>query len=452
VEYRGTDRWQIQQKSTSLHLTEAFADAPSYLPGDLLCLAVSTNARTYTVEVFRMGATVTRMSTSLIQKGRRQGRAVIDPVTKMARAPWRWTYRQTIPASWPSGVYLAKVSGAAGAQSYAPFVVRATRPSRYLFVSNTLDYAAYNKWGGSSLYWTEVGSPAPGVKQATAVSLDRPFAAESGAGEIFMMEAPFIAWLERRHVDVTFTTDYDLSVDPDAQPLPKAVLFSGHGEYWGAPLRDWLDTHVLEKGDMNLGMFAADTGYWQVSFGGRSTTGPRTIGLYKDSRRDATARARCPQGLTAHANAFRTLPCGVADPTGNRPEQALFGVQYGSVVPGYHAYRLSAHVPASLLAGTGLRAGGSLGRIAGGEVDRVYPGLVPLTGDRLFATATTVTRAGGRVGAAAVIRWLPSGGRVFSSGTFWWAWGLQPSFAKSHGVPRGFARLTVNLLAFLAGE
>jgi hypothetical protein len=370
----------------------------------------------------------------------------------MVRALWRYTYGQTIPAAWPSGVYLAKISGASGAQSYAPFVVRSTKPSRYLFVSNTLDYAAYNKWGGSSLYWTEVGYPAPGVKQALAVSLDRPLAAQSGAGEIFMMEAPFISWLERRHVDMTFTTDYDLSVTPDDQPLPKAVIFSGHGEYWGAPLRDWLDTHVLQKGDMNLGMFAADTGYWKVSFSGLSTTGPRTIGLFKNSKRDPAARARCPGGLTEHANAFRSWPCGIADPSGNRPEQALFGVQYGSVVPGYYPYRLTSAVPVPLLVGTGLQAGDSLGRIAGGEVDRVYHGVPTLKGDRLFATATTVTRAGRSLAAEAILRTLPSGGRVFSAGTFWWGWGLEPSFAKSHGVPKGFARLTANLLDFLAGR
>ncbi len=38
------------------------------------------------------------------------------------------------------------------------------------------------------------------------------------------------------------------STHPADQPLPCAVLFSGHGEYSGAPLRDWLDELVLAKG------------------------------------------------------------------------------------------------------------------------------------------------------------------------------------------------------------
>ena len=413
---------------------------------------VSTTARKYTVEIYRLGATVQLMSRSLAQKGVRQGRAIVVPATKMAVAPWRYTYTQTIPTVWPSGVYLAKVCGAGGAQGYVPFVVRSSKPSRFLFVSNTLNYAAYNRWGGSSLYWSGVGSPVRGVNRATAVSLDRPFDSEAGAGEVFMLEAPFIAWLERNHYDVSYTTDYDLSTNPGAQPLPRAVLFSGHGEYWGAPLRDWLDQHVLAKGDVGLGMFAADTGYWQVTMSNPSSTGPRTIGLYKDGRFDAAAIARCPAGVTESANAFRTVPCGRYDPSVNRPEQALFGVQYGSVVPDYFVYQLAVTAPRWLLGGTGLSAGDSLGRIAGGEVDRIYPGLPRLPGDLLFATTMTVTRAGELKEAQAVVRTLPSGGRVFASGTFWWGWGLERTFAANHGIPAGFGQLTANLLAFLAGD
>ncbi len=451
VTFRGDASWQIQHPSTADHPTEAYTDAPSYLPGQILRLAVSTDAPAYTVAIFRLGATVQPMGDSTVQPGLRQGGPIVDPVTKLARAGWQYTYSQPIPANWPSGVYLAKVSGIGGTQGYATFVVRSTRTSRYLFVSNTLDYAAYDRWGGSSLYWTGVGDPVPGVHAAVAVSLDRPFADESGAGQVLMMEAPFIAWLEGHGYDVTYTTDYDLSTHPADQPLPRAVLFSGHGEYWGAPLRDWLDQHVLRQGDLGLGLFAADTGYWQVSFSDPSATGPRTIGLYKDARFDPALAARCPSGFTRHANAFRSLPCGVGRRAGNLPEQALFGIQYGNVVPGYYAYRLAPGVPATLLAGTGLAPGDSLGQIAGGEVDRVFPGLPSLPGDHLFASTMTVTRGGTNVAAQAMTRSLPSGARVFASGTFWWGWGLEPGFAASHGVPTGFATLTANLLAWLTG-
>ena len=53
--------------------------------------------------------------------------------------------------------------------------------------------------------------------------------------------------------------------------------------------------------------------------------------------------------------------------------------------------------------------------------------------------------------AQAVAGTVPSGGRVFASGTFWWAWGLEARYAAAHGVPAGFATLTANILSILAG-
>lgn len=451
IMYRGPEAWQIQDPSTVDRFTYAYADAPSYLPGQTLRLAVSTTSPAYVVSVFRMGAGIEPMGgPSKAQPGTKQASPSIDAATKMARAPWRYTYSQVIPSSWPSGLYLAKVSGEGGPQGYVPFVIRSASRTRFLFVTNFLDQVAYNRWGGSSLYWTQVGDPAPGQSRAFAASLDRPFDDESGAGEIFMLEAPFIAWLERSGYDVSYTTDYDLSVHPSDQPVPGAVLFAGHSEYWGLPLRDWLDQHVLQAGDMGLGLFAADSGYWRVRVRDDTATGPRTAVVYKNSTFDPDIRKACPGGYSRYAEEFRSLPCGLVGP-GNRPEQALFGVQYGEIVPGFHPYLLAGSATPSLLVGTGLQPGDSIGDVVGGEVDRVFTTVPNATGDTLFAQANNLaTRSGPTTHADAVVRALPSGGRVFSSGTFWWGWGLEPHFAAARNVAPGFAQLTANILAFLA--
>jgi hypothetical protein len=266
-----------------------------------------------------------------------------------------------------------------------------------------------------------------------------------------MLEVPFIVWLEKNGYDVTYTTDYDLSVDPYRQPLPDAVLFSGHPEYWGMALRTWLDEHVLTRGDVGLGVFAADAGYWRVRFDDWISRGPRSFGLFKDARLDRTLPVRCREGYGGSADAFRSLPCGLPD-RANRAEQDLFGVQYGSIVPGYYDYVLAPSVPASLLAGTGLGAGDSLGEIVGGEVDRVWSDYPPSPWNALVATGDElVTGDGSSSYAHSVVRRLPSGGRVFASGTFWWQWGLDPAYARLHHVPRGFSTLTANILDFLGG-
>ncbi len=449
VIFEGDADWQIQRPSTVAHPTEAFTDAPSYLPGGTLRLAVNTDSPTYTVAIFRVGATVQSVTTSSPQRGVLQPVTITDPATKMVVAPWPFAFSMAISANWPSGLYLAKVSGTGGTQSYAPFVIRSTRASRFLFVSNVLNNQAYNTWGGSSLYWSGIGDPAPGVHRAFAVSLDRPFEEGDGAGQVFTMEAPFINWLEHSGYDVAYTTDYDLSLHSDDQPLPSVVLFSGHDEYWGTGLRDWLDEHVIERGDLGLGVFAADTGYWQVSFRDESPTGPRTIVLYKNGLLDPEAAARCPDGVFQAADAFRGWPCGRREPA-NRPEQALFGVQYGAMAPGYNPYRLASTVPDWLVAGTGLNGGDSLGRLAGGEVDNVDATFARPDGNQIVATASCPTAYGTREPAQAALRRTPAGGRVFASGTFWWTWGLEPRFASAQGVPDGFEHLTRNILAYLA--
>jgi hypothetical protein len=110
-----------------------------------------------------------------------------------------------------------------------------------------------------------------------------------------------------------------------------------------------------------------------------------------------------------------------------------------------------------LLDGTGLAANGSLGFIAGGEVDGVYPSTEwwgPLGGayDRRFEVAANlVSRDPSTIYTAeAIWRELPSGGRVFASGTFYWGWALDPAFAASHVVSPGLGRVTLNILAWLA--
>ena len=79
----------------------------------------------------------------------------------------------------------------------------------------------------------------------------------------------------------------------------------------------------------------------------------------------------------------------------------------------------------------------------------------PLGGkyDRVFAEALDLPgRPPYRQTAQAVWRELPSGSRVFSAGTFYWGWALDPVWGPAHLVPTGFAKLTLNVLRFLGGD
>ncbi len=518
--YVGDAPWQLHQLRGGGRLIEGFASRPSYLPGETLRFAVSTTAATYAVTIFRVSGTAPAASPFVevvrlaSQPGGRQGAPIVDPVTRMVRAPWTFTTSLAIPSDWPSGMYLARLESGENVQSYVPFVIRSRVATRYLLVSSALNWQAYNPWGGSDLYMTKVGQPIPGVNRALAVSFDRPYAADGGAGQLFFLELPMIAWMERQGLDLSFTTDYDLSVAPEAQPLPRAVIFNGHSEYWGVPLRLWLERHVLQAGDMGLGVFAADTGYWPVALLGTGADGPRTVTCYKNGPLPGgpadggpTAGGPTDAGMGASepvaANPEGSNPPGFENEgavgaaiasfppygpylgpyVGRFQARSLFGVAYQHVTTAMGAYTLRDPVPEpALLAGTGIEPGSPLGFLAGGEVDATVgatPGPAGASGGvsgsggasaqpsgagsgpsaasqgpasaPIVAGAYGIPSRGGTTSSAeAVYRVLPNGARIFASGTFYWGWALDPRFAAGHDVVAGFGRLTRNILELLA--
>ena len=551
--YTGSQPWQIATRPDATHVLEGYASRPSYLPGETLRLAVSTTASTYDVAIFRVSGKApvagpfVQVASEPGQAGRRQSPPAIDPITKMATARWQYDFTYAIPKSWKSDVYLVRLSSSEGVQSYVPFVLRSPVAHRILVVSNAMNWEAYNRWGGSSAYTTDVGQPMPGVTRALAVSFDRPYASDGGAGQLFFLELPLVSWLLRQNLDVAFTTDYDLSLDPDAQPLPKVVVFNAHDEYWGVPLYQWLQRHVNVLGDMGLAMLAADTGYWPVTFAHPTADGPRDMLVFKNGPVPAEllAPGQTPGPTASGAPVDSPAPGDIEERSsrilweipasgpyvGSLPGQPVFGVHYQGVTTALGRYSLAgappvtgpnagptaapspgasassgapgtgttsgastaaavptttsvaptaalpataaapittaavpttaaaaaATTPTRLLAGTGLSAGSSLGFIAGGEVDGVRDTPAwwgPAGGqyDHSFAIAADIPgRLDYSCTAEAVWRELPNGGRVFSSGTFYWGWALDPAWGRAHEVPPGFGRLTLNILEWLAG-
>jgi hypothetical protein len=495
--YVGSAPWQLQSVPKGSKVLEGYVSRPSYLPGETLQLAVSTSAPTYAVVFWRVSdrgprEPFLRMGEATHLPGRLQPAPTVDPVTRMVSAHWSYDVSFPIPPSWPSGVYLARLDSSEGVQQYVPFVIRSASAHAVLVASSALDWEAYNTWGGSSLYATTVGEPLPGVTRALAVSFDRPYDMDGGAGQLFQFELPFLLWIARQGLDVAYTTDYDLSISPDTQPMPKVVVFNGHSEYWGTRLYDWLDRHVTVSGDLGLAMLAADTGYWPVTFDSR-TSDPRSFTCLKEGpvppSMGTPGPAAEPSESPAPSNAAgsgqpstaatpepseapgSTIPPGDIEErststlqavgpngpyVGSFADQPLFGVRYRGITDSLGRYTLapSAGDP-RLLAGTGLAPGSSLGFIAGGEVDGVYPFAEwwgPMGGayDHLFAAALDVPGKAGHVWTAqAVWREVPSGGRVFSAGTFYWGWALDPAWGRAHAVPSSFDQLTLNILRFL---
>ena len=90
--------------------------------------------------------------------------------------------RSTIPADWPSGVYLGRLTTVADPadepywQSYVVFIVRDDRPADILFQCSDNTWQAYNRWPSNySVYTHPKGNQGPWAD----VSFDRPYGREA---------------------------------------------------------------------------------------------------------------------------------------------------------------------------------------------------------------------------------------------------------------------------------
>ncbi len=156
---------------------------------------------------------------------------------------WEPSTTLTIPADWPSGVYLGRLTALPEAsdkpywQNYVVFIVRDTRPADILFQCSDNTWQAYNKWPEStSLYTDPRGAHARGV----VASFDRPYGKYSqiyenpqslGSGEWLCFEFPLAYWLEEQGYDVTYCSNSDC-LDAAQITRCKTFLSVGHDEYW----------------------------------------------------------------------------------------------------------------------------------------------------------------------------------------------------------------------------
>ena len=206
-----------------------------------------------------------------------------DPVTGLVECRWREPCRlRTADADgpWPSGVYLARLTASpSGRQAFIVFVVRDDeRPSALLFQSSVTTFAAYNNWGGRSLYAFNSAGTA-----ARKVSFDRPYALSpygirlDGAGDFLRRwEYNTLRWLEQQGYDVTYSTDVDTDLQGALLRNHSAFLSVGHDEYWNKAMRatvtaardaasispSWAPTRASGRSASNRARAASRTGRW----------------------------------------------------------------------------------------------------------------------------------------------------------------------------------------------
>jgi hypothetical protein len=343
---------------------------------------------------------------------------------------WSVSYSLTIPTDWVSGYYLVKLSlPSPQAESYIVFVVRDdARNSPILAQASFATYAAYNEWGGSSLYTLYAGQ-----KTGYKVSFNRPFWPNFGAGNFLSLyggvgyEINMVRWLERQGYDVTYATDLDSHENPSLLLSHKVYLIGAHDEYWSWNMRDTVEGG--RDAGVYLAFLGANASYWQVRFEPSSTGDPdRTMVGYKE-----LAAMDHPSDPRYTTTLWRNI----------RPEAAMIGVEYNGVsytTPGNIVITNAAHW---LFRGTGLSNGDILPNILGYETDSIDSNSPVGTVDLAHSPFPS---GAPQVYADMSIYTAASGANVFATGSVWWSLGLD-SYGPSPGAVPGVQQITANFLA-----
>jgi uncharacterized repeat protein (TIGR01451 family) len=450
----GTTAWQLTNPATNREI-EGYASLTSVAQGSQIGFFVSTADSTYTLAVYRMGfyaGNGGRLMTSSTLTGRVQATPTADPLSGLAECNWTQSMALTIPASWISGVYLAKLTGlTSGKQSYIVFVVREdSRASALLFDSSVTTFEAYNNWpypgttAGKSLY--SFNSP---TGPAAKVSFNRPYAIDSasqyfplvGSGYFLRWEYNMVRFLESSGYDVTYASSVDLHENVNLALNHKGLLLMGHDEYWSWQMR----ANVIAARDsgVNLGFFASNVCYWQIRLENsvvNSSVVDRTIVAYKASPQNDPVVNKC--FLT---NLWRDNTCVAS-------EETFIGVQY--VEDPVNTDLVVADQTSWVLAGTGLTNGATLPGLIGYEADGELAGNSPAgTAIVMHSPIPVLNPDAQKYPFSDMTAYTASSGAtVFATGSMQFSWGLD-----DYGAPQQHAsvvnpaaqQLTRNVLARL---
>ena len=244
-----------------------------------------------------------------------QPAALIDAATGLLDAGnWQVTDSWDIPADAVSGVYIAKLvrQDDTLGENHIPFIVRNDGgQSDILFQTSDTTWQAYNDWGGHSLYDSGISK---------AVSYNRPFANSTPWNTIFGAEYTAIRWLEANGYDVTYMAGVDTDRRGDELLNHKTFLSVGHDEYWSGDQR--ASVEAARDSGVNLAFLGGNDCYWKIRYEesiDSSGTPYRTLVCYKESNQKIDPSPEWT-GLWRDS-LFRSLGDHV-------PENALLGTLY----------------------------------------------------------------------------------------------------------------------------
>jgi hypothetical protein len=338
--------------------------------------------------------------------------------------------------TWQSGYYTIDFIDRAGKRDadIAYIVVTPAQLNGDILVKlSTNTYQAYNEWGGSSFYKSRFTGTA-----ANMVTFDRPT-----PSHFFKWEYYYVLWLEplaqELGLTVHYTTDFDIHLNAEYTKNYPLVISVGHDEYWTKEEFTHMYDRIFVHGKNTL-FLGANTAYWQIRYADVNATLPEAF----------QGRQMVCFKHNVDPIYFKTGQDPILDATGKfrdgnrRSEIMLMGVSYQSYFPSgsnqrYPYYVATDQIRHPLFARTGYRRGDAIGDVIGHEWDNTDPSpqknryweernshipFLPKEKILVLFSGHPVDKRGHTGKAEAVYFESDAGGKVFSSGTIRWPWGL----------------------------
>lgn len=456
----GTTDWQLQTvvidprsryRSPGI---EGYCSRTSVRSGESLDIMVSTNPTSpFVVDLYRLGWYGGKGGRHVARLGPFAGKTQPDPpigIERVRECEWEPAHRLVIPADWPSGVYVGKLTAERGGlQSYVIFVVRDDRICDFLFQCADSTWSAYNRWPDQWALYDD-GNKEWYIGPQTRVSWDRPYAKYcqvidnplfTGSGSFMLWEFPLAYWLEKEGFDVSYISTVDTHADPTGLLRARGLLSVGHDEYWSREMYDQVKSAV--EAGLSVAFLSSDTCWGLIPF------------LPGNSGRPHRVISRIGQFGPLEAEAVKTYPELARFKQFAPTEADLIGARNVYPYSGGADWICSAEKH-WLFAGTGMRNGDAIPGLVGFEwmgAPADKPGLEvvargPVKLDDIESEYTATIYPG------------PKDNVVFNASTIWWGDGLSapPGYKtpSAHGAtPRGpdrrVQRITTNLLNRIRG-
>jgi hypothetical protein len=467
----GTTHWQLDV-GANMTFIQGYAGTVSALAGQQVPLYISSQQPiAFQLDVYRIGwyggAGGRLMQTVKNLQSPAQGTwndhdglvgcipCTFDNTTRLHQLNWKSVYTLTVGNDWLTGVYLLKMTATNHAENFIVLVIRDdTTPTAVLANVPVNTYQAYNLWGGNSLYGEDdLQGNLIDNGRAYIVTFNRPYDRSGGASDFLSWDIHTVRWLEREDVDVSYTTDVDLTAHPDALLYHRVFVDMGHDEYWAKSMRDGVIA-ARDRG-VSMAFLGANDAFWQVRYGPDANgNADRLLISYKVSS-TFTNPVDAPQNDPYYPAHMNEVTAAWRDPILHQPESEILGLSYHSIFAHnyYPQWEMYTGKLDSLAAGTGLTPGM---RLPGGLLGYEYDG-PPATSDHpahleLLSVTTVVNRYHNQDHAATAYYRATSGALVFDAGSIWWCWGLDESVEVGAWQPpvlhgsRPISRLTQNII------